>query len=855
MRDWDEGSVTWRLYSPCDAVPVTQGWKVHVTASVSEADTFLTKAATLLGALRAPFKVPARLADVAAINSGDGGEEQLGKVMTVYPRDDIHARAVIETLDRAWPGSCGPEIPTSLHLRPGSAVAFRFGVFTARDWLISSTGIHEFAVRLPDGGLIADRRVVGGHPPSGIEPPLPGVAATAWPVTPGDLIEIDGMVFHALAEIRRSALTRILLGVRDGCLSTVVLRQRRPGETRRAGEGAAARLHKEFAVLTSLASSGLAPVPVALGEAPWPILAIEDVRGELLSELQRPARVAALPVLARTLAVLHDAGIVHGDLKLENVIWRDGSTVLIDFELSERVGEPAGGGGTLGYLAPEVRAGVAAHPARDIYALGACIFQAVTGFVPSLLPGPSSLQAALLDNEGWPWMARLVERFTATDPEARPPAAECPALLDEAMQAMSGLPQDPWPAPEADLNSWCHDSALAAARLTASYRCHDTTGTRWRNEHFQRSFECEAINIGAAGIVLGLLAVERMRRTGEFLDTIDDAARWLAGRSSVPQAAGLFTGNAGVAVALAVAGRLFNRPSYIDAARVRLMAAAADTREYDLFSGSAGVLYAAAALHEVVEDAWPLEAGTLALRHLRRIEGCIEGIPAWGLDSSGAETYLGCAHGVAGIATALGCWGRMTSEQESLSLAIETFQAIMHRERAESSTDEEKGTRMTLQSEQRHAVGNWCHGTAGLLWGMLAGPGDRPELVEAIDWATGVFSTAPAVATPTYCHGLAGHLELWQMLQAVPRHRVRAEFAAAKVVRSLRILQQPHHGHAAWISDDPSIVTPDLWVGFMGPAAALAQHCAGSTAPLLSGRALSDLSAPLDGHSRGATRE
>lgn len=846
MRDWEEAGVAWRLHSPSDAAPVTQGWKVHVTASVSEADTFLSKMAAWLGALRAPFKVPARLADVAAINSGDGGEEQLGKIMTVYPRDDAHAREVIETLDRAWPSSRGPEIPTSLHLRPGSAVAFRFGVFTAQDWLISSTGIHEFAVRLPDGELVVDRRVAGGHPPSGIRPPLPGVPATAWPVAPGELIEIDGITFHALAEIRRSALTRILLGVRDGCLSTVVLRQRRPGETRRAGEGAAARLHKEFEILTRLASSGLAAVPVALAEAPWPVLAIEDVRGELLSESQRPARVAALPVLARTLAALHDSGVVHGDLKLENIIWRDGSTVLIDFELSERVGEPAGGGGTLGYLAPEVRAGLAAHPARDIYALGACIFQAVTGFVPSLLPAPASLQVALLRNEGWPEMARLVERFTAADPGVRPGAADCYALLDEALQAASEPEQDAPPVPDIDLNSWCRESAFAAAHLTESYRCRDAVGTRWRNEHFQRSFECEGINIGAAGIVLGLLAVERLTGTGEFLDTIDDAARWLAGRPPAPQAAGLFTGNAGVAVALAAVGCLLGRRGYIDASRARLMAAAADTREYDLFSGSAGVLYAAAILHELVEDSWPLEAGASAQRHLRRIEGRIEGIPAWGLDSSGVQTYLGCAHGVAGVATALGCWGRITRDEESLSLSVETFQAIMRRERAESRTDE-SGTRMTLQGEQRHAIGNWCHGTAGLLWGMLAGPGDRPDLSEAVDWATGIFSTAPAVATPTYCHGLAGHLELWQMLQAVPRHRIRAELAAAKVVRSLRILQQPHRDHAAWISDDPAIITPDLWVGFMGPAAALAQHVARSTTPLLSGRALSELSAPLDG--------
>ncbi len=41
-------------------------------------------------------------------------------------------------------------------------------------------------------------------------------------------------------------------------------------------------------------------------------------------------------------------------------------------------------------------------------------------------------------------------------------------------------------------------------------------------------------------------------------------------------------------------------------------------------------------------------------------------------------------------------------------------------------------------------------------------------------------------------------------------------------------------GRCAWTSDDPAIVTPDLWVGFLGPASALARHAAGLRDALLS---------------------
>jgi len=106
------------------------------------------------------------------------------------------------------------------------------------------------------------------------------------------------------------------------------------------------------------------------------------------------------------------------------------------------------------------------------------------------------------------------------------------------------------------------------------------------------------------------------------------------------------------------------------------------------------------------------------------------------------------------------------------------------------------------------------------------------------------LAAAPATGTPTYCHGLAGQLELWRMLRALPRHRELADARAGKVARALRIVHHKQDGRCAWISDDPDVTTPDLWIGFLGPASALAMHVAGTDLPLLSGAWLSRCATP-----------
>jgi WD40 repeat protein len=108
-------------------------------------------------------------------------------------------------------------------------------------------------------------------------------------------------------------------------------------------------------------------------------------------------------VLARAMAAAHAQGIVHRDLKPGNVLLAgDGTLKITDFGLAKEVGSettltPAGVTvGTPGYMAPEQARGEMVGPAVDIYALGAILYELLTGRPPFVGDTPMAVVLQVL---------------------------------------------------------------------------------------------------------------------------------------------------------------------------------------------------------------------------------------------------------------------------------------------------------------------------------------------------------------------------------------------------------------------------------------------------------------------------
>lgn len=110
--------------------------------------------------------------------------------------------------------------------------------------------------------------------------------------------------------------------------------------------------------------------------------------------LSLPERLSAFQDLLEGLAYLHAQGVVHRDVKPENLLVdQHGRATLLDFDLAIRVARPEGAApaaaavtaavaGTIAYLSPEQAAGAPASPASDLYAVGVMLYAALTGEVP-----------------------------------------------------------------------------------------------------------------------------------------------------------------------------------------------------------------------------------------------------------------------------------------------------------------------------------------------------------------------------------------------------------------------------------------------------------------------------------------
>jgi serine/threonine protein phosphatase PrpC len=135
--------------------------------------------------------------------------------------------------------------------------------------------------------------------------------------------------------------------------------------------------------------------------------------------------------LARAVAALHRAGIIHRDIKPDNVILEGGGSLkLIDLGVVRVPGleefPPENIPGTAAYMAPEMAEGEAGNEATDIYALGVTMFRAFTGQYPYGNPDATSpprrtrpVDFSTLRPDLPAWLQAALARAIAIDPGKR----------------------------------------------------------------------------------------------------------------------------------------------------------------------------------------------------------------------------------------------------------------------------------------------------------------------------------------------------------------------------------------------------------------------------------------------------
>jgi len=172
-----------------------------------------------------------------------------------------------------------------------------------------------------------------------------------------------------------------------------------------------------------------------------PFVIMEYVAGPSLRQLldESPAGLGPqktaffLREIGKGLTFLHECGIVHRDLKPGNIFYENGYVKIGDYGLSKAISPTQHSGqtvtvGTVHYMAPEVGAGKYDR-SIDIYALGACLYEMLTGTVPFLGASPSEILMKHLSAEpdvsGIPEpFATVIKKAMAKDPAQRYPSVQ-----------------------------------------------------------------------------------------------------------------------------------------------------------------------------------------------------------------------------------------------------------------------------------------------------------------------------------------------------------------------------------------------------------------------------------------------
>jgi serine/threonine-protein kinase len=176
-------------------------------------------------------------------------------------------------------------------------------------------------------------------------------------------------------------------------------------------------------------------------------ITMEFVEGKSLKDLIRtrgrlpvPATLTVAKQLCRALEVAHEQGVIHRDIKPQNmVVEPDGVLKVMDFGIARLAKRQCGVTqqgmvvGTPEYMAPEQLMGEEIDARADIYAAGSVIYECLTGSTPFVAENQITLIAKLLDetpipprvvNEEVPQaLSDLVMRTLAKKPDQRPKSA------------------------------------------------------------------------------------------------------------------------------------------------------------------------------------------------------------------------------------------------------------------------------------------------------------------------------------------------------------------------------------------------------------------------------------------------
>lgn len=394
----------------------TQGWKIHLSATLDDAVRALEIVTSIAPAHQTEFKFAADPTRHMRLLSKNIPRQTGGKFITLYPSSDEVFCELLEALYAACGDLRGPYILSDSPYKDSTVLFYRYGGFHN----FSEVNVfHERKSLVLDSSyrFVEDQRVPNFIVPPFARPPafvleaeadsdadadaLPetvdGPPADATEDPPGDTagsVLLNGR-YEVLGVLKQSNIGGVYLARDSASGEQLVVREARPyTDPDLHGQDAIVRRRREYEILRTLDGLDIAPRPIDFFEE-WrhSFLVISHVPGRSLRQLivskcatlhtqSDAAELGAWFELAHRVAIdligkvqaMHARGVVYGDISANNIIEHQSGDrfLLIDFETSFRPGIDRGHNAfTPGYAFDERFYRGIAEPRDDIIGAGA----------------------------------------------------------------------------------------------------------------------------------------------------------------------------------------------------------------------------------------------------------------------------------------------------------------------------------------------------------------------------------------------------------------------------------------------------------------------------------------------------
>ncbi|HSF49680.1 MAG TPA: lanthionine synthetase LanC family protein, partial [Nitrososphaeraceae archaeon] len=831
IESYKDNGFKWTMFKNLKKNIPVQGFKIHISASTRSAIDIIKKSIPILYNEKITFKIPSNLKELSNLNNGVGGNHQIGKFLTVYPYDNDQLVKVALDLDHATFGLEGPSIYLERSIRRGSLVHYRYGSFQKKT-IHLTTGEIVPILYGPNNDPIIDDRTNPNKPFEWVNDPFIRYGIEPYVKQYQTLLH-NRYIRSELLNNSPRFFTWLGLDTHDADFSLCIIKEAQRGlAIDYLGDDSQKRLKKEANILRNIQKFKFVPRFIDYWEdRDHSYLVYEYIEGTSMSSLIRKMVSTGIHIdelyiirwtheLCNILEALHNNCLVFRDLKPSNlIIDKNGYIHLIDYELVEFYNNDnyAKSAGTMGYRSPQHAKGLAPTFQDDIYSLGATLLSIIN----------------MKD------IAEMIEQFNMKDYveifgqhisyDLREIIKKClennlNKRFTTVNQIRLELTNNNFNRINSTLkgNKKKNRDYLDIAENIGDMICKTaiTQGNMvyWISNHPICMREpTRDIYTGSSGIGLFLCNLYNVTKNDKYLSYAEKTALWLNEKTSriknnndfLP---GLYFGESGVGLFFLALYDITSNSKYLDLAIEKSnQVCSIAHKSPDITNGASGTgLYNLILYDITMNDIFKQRASNLGHFLLKNLK--IGFTPYWNFpDELGFEkikdsSFLGFAHGLAGIGYFMAELFDVTKEKQYLNKTIEI--AGLLSEKASKTLIDKSGLNWPKDFDDSTFSTFWCHGATGIGLFFLKAfeiTKNKDYLDIALRAGKTVSIVSKSLGT-TQCHGLAGNIEfLLDLYQTTEKKDILG--SAQELGNLLETYNTNNEDYNGWISDLPTIMT------------------------------------------------